>query len=93
MCVYMCVSLRLFFVVTEILFSVVYLQLYILMKPNYIFFHSATRILGVRKNIFYLPDQLITISRCDVNMIDANISLTRTVVRRYASIGDSTLIT
>ena len=83
MCVYMCVSLWLFIVVTEILFSVVYLQLYILMRPNYIFFHSATRIFGVRKNI-YLPDELITISRCDVNMIDANISLTRTVVRLYA---------
>ena len=65
---------------TEILFSVVYLQLYILMKPDYLF------ILGVRLNI---PVQLIMISRRRCKH-DANISLTRTVVRRYALIGDFT---
>ena len=53
--------------------------------------HSVTRILVVRKNIIYLPDQLIMISRRRFKH-EANISFTRTVVIRYASIRDFTLI-
>ena len=54
--------------------------------------NSATRILGVRKIFIQLPDQLIMIS-CRRCKYDANITIARNVVRRYASIGNFTLIT
>ena len=61
------------------------------MKPNYLFI--LLHVFSVfEKNIIYLPDQLVMISRRRCKH-DANISLTRTVVRRYASIGYFTFIT
>ena len=53
--------LWLFFAVTEILIIVVYLPVYIFMKP--IFIKSAICIPNVRKNLIYLSDQLIMVSR------------------------------
>ena len=61
------------------------------MKPYFLFIllHVFSMF---AKNIIYLPDQLIMISRRRCKH-DANRSLTQTVVRRYASIGDFMLIT
>ena len=82
---YLCLHVDLiwlFFVVTEILISVVYLQLYYIYEAE-LFIHSATRILDVRTNIIYLPDQLIMISRRRCKPNDTDCSQPICINRRF----------